>query len=653
MLERSCGQLADGEVRHYAQWGGEDEDEEAAGMHGRKGRAGGGVAKRKNNGGGSGSGGEAVAAADSDVDEEEKAARAADALERSRRMEEEKAKRFGDLVIIFRMQPRARPARLVLPSLMSEPAPLLLLGPPTREANEPSAAGEDGAGVAAGTAAGADLSASDLRLAFLSRSEAIAAERARTAQRLAAEAKAAKASFARLEALACHVMPAIQRRHAWLVGRRWPGVDVKQSRRVLWLRFGDGSEGGEGGDDAGGCASEAASLITCLSPGLHVERLTLSPSQPPMLDEDAMAIEMAVAVVLDYRRACSDGKVTGAGAGSTDGHSATAGSVNGKPGSFYPPEDDDDAAAAAISSLCAHPAIRLLKRAHVLGGLPLVAVHDACALVCGGRSGLCRLEARSLWDTVDVDAALRPPPKPIAHFSDAKYEAPPDKEVGGHGFHEAIVQRWRKVDVLARGPPLELGEPRAEALEWQALLRLCAGGASNGKPPPGGGGGGGVGSVGVDCVALLPGAVLSILKGRPLQRHNNAYACIPLERRQASLALSVERDISRLRAEWKAFDDRMYEAQAEQSNGKDMSQYIAGRRHWLFALNHIELRRWYMTGGRSFFDGNGLEVEQRLLANEARYKRLVEQQKDLIRLHAAVGAAFVAPKEQGAPEEIS
>ena len=42
-----------------------------------------------------------------------------------------------------------------------------------------------------------------------------------------------------------------------------------------------------------------------------------------------------------------------------------------------------------------------------------------------------------------------------------------------------------------------------------------------------------------------------------------------------------------------------------------------------------ELRRWVLTSGRSFFEGNGLHVEERLLASEARVRRLCEMQAEL------------------------
>ena len=43
-----------------------------------------------------------------------------------------------------------------------------------------------------------------------------------------------------------------------------------------------------------------------------------------------------------------------------------------------------------------HCRVAARYRAKVIDGLPLVGVNDACALLCGGRSGLCLLEVRAL-----------------------------------------------------------------------------------------------------------------------------------------------------------------------------------------------------------------------------------------------------------------
>ena len=60
-----------------------------------------------------------------------------------------------------------------------------------------------------------------------------------------------------------------------------------------------------------------------------------------------------------------------------------------------------------------------------------------------------------------------------------------------------------------------------------------------------------------------------------------------------------------------------------------MARHIDARRSWLFVLSGFELQRYFLSEGRSFFEGNGLQQEGRLLREEARVERLCAQQLEL------------------------
>jgi hypothetical protein len=557
-------ELPDGEVRHFAAWGGDDEAciETDGGGDGVDaidvGDGDGGEDEGEGVGGG---GGDAARGGGEDAGsgltaEDERFARAANAQSARRRLEGERSRLFGDLIVLFRVAPRTAPAALALPPLLNASAPLLVIGPwrecvPKGDADAPPAMAPP-------------------------------------------SPHPAGSSLALLDAMASCTLPAIQRRHAWLEAQRWPGTEADSYRRVVWLTFGEGG-GGEGGGEGGGgggdgsCggngddsdgaaeAAEVVRLLTALAPTLVVERLRLSPSQPPPLDDEVGLLEAAAAVVVDFRR-CNDG-------------------------------------AQDIAAARSHIAIVQLRRWHALRGLPLVATGDAGQLLCGGRTGVASLEVRAMRSAVDVEEARRPPPPPICDVEPhARYEAPPDsQDHGGHGFHDAIVCRWRKVDILARAPPLRFPDARPAAPGWSSLLRVCASGRS-------------------PCMALLPGAVLVVSNGAPLARH--CHECIPLQPTYAAKALAVDGELRRLEAEWVAFERRLANTMAEYADGGRMRQFVDGRRHWLFELTVPELRRWVLTSGRSFFEGNGLHVEERLLASEARVRRLCEMQAELASLRA-------------------
>ena len=518
--------LRAGEVRTYAQWGGDDDGRDAD---------------------------EATAEREEEAaDVSNAAAESAAALAAARRrLNDEKGRLFGDLVIIFRLTPRPHPARLVLPSLMSEPAPLILFG--------------------SGDGGGEDEAMADL-------------------------------ASARVGAMARLVMPACQRRYEWLEARRRAGVCEHESRILVWLTFdtsGDAPTSGavaatetvaEAAEAAEASAvavaameaeaKEAVSVLTGLSPGLTTCRICLGVKQPSPLDEEWVAIERAAVVIL----ACTLGSDWGGG---------------------------DD---ASLVTTRAHPALACLRRVHALAGVPIVGVGDACALLCGGRGGLCSVEVRALRSAAAITAATRPPLPPIRDVAQRRYEAPPEGQQGGHGFHDAIIQRWRKVDELSRRDRPTLPDVTPPS-EWTALRRMCASLREDSTRGD------------VDSIGLLPGAALAVSRGRILTGASGVQeGCVPLTRHEASLASAVEYELRRLRLDWQSFEQRLGNVKSDLADGgQRMVQFEGSRVNVLYVMDRWELQRYYTSQGRSLFEGNGLQQEDRLLREEKRIEKLSEQ----------------------------
>ena len=108
-----------------------------------------------------------------------------------------------------------------------------------------------------------------------------------------------------------------------------------------------------------------------------MHRLRFAVSQPPPLDEEILAIERAVVVVLECPRRTKP--------------------LNGA-------LHDDPT--GALASRRAMPVVALLRRLYAMEGLPLVATDDACAILCGGRRGLTSVTIRTMWEKNAVEAAL-------------------------------------------------------------------------------------------------------------------------------------------------------------------------------------------------------------------------------------------------------
>ena len=108
--------ISDGEVRTFDAWGGADEAEAFASTYGQA--------------GGDDSDVDADARYEEEDDEaRERASRAAEAKLAFERIDAEKTRRFGDLVVVLRVRQRREvPGRLWLPPILTAPAPLVLLG---------------------------------------------------------------------------------------------------------------------------------------------------------------------------------------------------------------------------------------------------------------------------------------------------------------------------------------------------------------------------------------------------------------------------------------------------------------------------------------------------------------------------------------------
>jgi hypothetical protein len=387
-------------------------------------------------------------------------------------------------------------------------------------------------------------------------------------------------------------MPAVARRIEW-AERRLP--DATGSRAILWVTFADDGEAAASDGEVSGAAAQVAWTMRALLPWLRVERMRLGPSQPPPLDEEFCAIECAAAVILESP-------------------ATSAWELNTETG----------------ERLRAHPLVQLLKRLHLMEGLPLLATDGACALLCG-RHSLSAFEVHALAAPHDVRAACCAAPPPVREVVATRYEAPPERDKPGHGFHDVLVDRWKKVDTLGRAPPLRLPEEQPDAPGWAALLQRCARCRQT--------------RFAYNLVGLLPGGVLCVVRGRV---NACAHRCVPLGRRQADLAQSVGRELAQLRLEWACFEQRLREAtRAHGAEGTKMEQLVPHRRHWLCVLSAAELRRWIFSGGRSFFDNSGLDVEERMLASDARLERLCRDQLTLAERQREVAEGFpgVVPHE--------